>query len=153
MELPIELLQSGIQRGSILLSDTFEDIDHANFFAVMGIHEDRIAGFFFINSKIHPIIQSKPALFAMQYQIRKRDYQFLRYDSFLGANELYTRHVSTLAQSMKDGQTMIMGQLTEYDLESVLEACRTSDLFTVLFLAYQQMNTLKLINLAGNNLI
>ena len=29
MELPIELLRQGIHRGSILLSDSFEDIDHA----------------------------------------------------------------------------------------------------------------------------
>lgn len=31
MELPLSLLQMGIQRGSILLSDSFEDIDHAKF--------------------------------------------------------------------------------------------------------------------------
>lgn len=42
MELPLSLLQMGIQRGSILLSDSFEDIDHAKFFAVMGVWQDRI---------------------------------------------------------------------------------------------------------------
>lgn len=29
MELPIDLLRQGIRRGLILLSDSFEDIDHA----------------------------------------------------------------------------------------------------------------------------
>lgn len=130
MDLPLELLQSGIERGTILLSDSFEDIDHAKFFAVIGVYKDSIAGFFFINSRIHPIISSKPGLFAMQYQLRRKDYDFLRYDSFLCANVLQTRLVSNLAKSMKNGQTSIVGKLTEYDLNSVLEACRNCDLFS-----------------------
>ena len=130
MELPIQLLQQGVNRGSILISDSFEDIDHAKFFVVIGVYENRIAGFFFINSRIHPILESKPEHFAMQYQLRKRDYPLLRYDSFLGANELQTRNVSVLTKSMQDGQTSIAGFLTEEDLTAVLEACRESDLFS-----------------------
>lgn len=130
MELPIILLQQGIQRGSILLSDSFEDIDHAKFFAVIGVYEDCIAGFFFINSRIHPIIESKPEHFAMQYQLRKKDYHFLRYDSFLSANELQTRPISALVKSMQDGRTSIVGQLTDEDLIAVLDACRNCDLFS-----------------------
>ena len=130
MDLPLELLQSRIERGTILLSDSFEDIDHAKFFAIIGVYKDIIAGFFFINSRIHPIISSKPELFAMQYQLRRKDYDFLRYDSFLGANELQTRSVSSIAKSMKVGQTSIVGKLTEYDLNAVLNACRNCDLFS-----------------------
>jgi len=130
MELPVQLLQQGIRRGSILLSDSFEDIDHAKFFAIVGVYEDVIAGFFFINSRIHPIVQSKPTQFAMQYQLRKRDYDFLRYDSFLGADNLLTRSVADLVKSMKDGQTSIVGQLTDEDLTAVLDACRESKLFS-----------------------
>lgn len=130
MDLPLSLLQMGIRRGSILLSDSFEDIDHAKFFAVMGVWQDRIAGFFFINSRIHPILEAKPEQFAMQYLLRKSNYSFLRYDSFLSANELQTRPVSVLAQSMQDGQTSIVGQLTNEDLNCVLDACRSSNLFS-----------------------
>lgn len=130
MELPKELLRQGIKRGSVLLSDSFCGIDHAKFFAVVGVYDDYIAGFFFINSHIHPVIQSKPTHFAMQYQLRKKDYSFLRYDSFLGANELQTRPVSVLVKSMQDGQTSIVGQLTNEDLAAILNACRTSDLFS-----------------------
>lgn len=130
MELPQQLLQQGISRGSILLSDCFEDIDHAKFFAVMGVYEDRIAGFFFINSRIHPIIESKPESFAMQYLLRKKDYDFLRYDSFLGADELMTRPIANLVKSMQDGQTSIVGHLTDEDLTAVLQACRECELFT-----------------------
>ncbi len=130
MELPVELLQQGVRRGSILLSDSFEDIDHAKFFAVMGVYEDKIAGFFFINSRIHPIIQNKPEQFAMQYLLRKRDYDFLRYDSFLGANELLTRSVSDITKTIQNGQTSLVGQLTDEDLNTVLDACRQSKLFS-----------------------
>lgn len=130
MEMPADLLKQGITRGSILLSDSFEDIDHAKFFAVIGVYEDRIAGFFFINSRIHPIIQAKPQQFAMQYQLRRRDYDFLRYDSFLGANELLTRSVSDLVKTIQNGQTSIVGQLTDEDLAAVLDACRESNLFS-----------------------
>ena len=130
MDLPIQLLQHGIRRGSILLSDCFEDIDHAKFFAIVGIYKDSIAGFFFVNSRIHPVILSKPEQLAMQYLLRKHDYDFLRYDSFLGANELQTRPVSVLVESMKNGQSSIIGQLTDEDLTSVLEICRNSKLFT-----------------------
>lgn len=130
MDLPVQLLRQGIKRGSVLLSESFEDIDHTKFFAVMGVYEDRIAGFFFINSRIHPIVQRKPEQFAMQYQLRKKDYGFLRYDSFLGANELLTRSVSDLVKTMHDGQTSIVGQLTDEDLTAVLEACRESKLFS-----------------------
>ena len=129
MELPQILLQQGISRGSILLSDCFEDIDHAKFFAVIGVYEDKIAGFFFVNSRIHPILESKPEAFAMQYPLLKKDYDFLRYDSFLGADDLMTRPVATLVESMQCGQTSIVGQMTDKDLAAVLQACRDSDLF------------------------
>ena len=66
----------------------------------------------------------------MQFLLKKEDYDFLRYDSYLGANEIIVREVSILSQSMKDGQTQIVGHLLEKDLLPVLEACRNSDLFT-----------------------
>ncbi len=130
MELPEALLYNGIRRGTILLSDSYEYIDHAKFFAIIGVYEDKIAGFFFINSRIHPVIQSKPEQFAMQYQLRKKDYDFLRYDSFLCANNLITRPVTDLVKTMQKGETTIVGQLTDEDLEAVLAACRDSRLFS-----------------------
>ena len=130
MEIPPALLQFGIDRGTILLSDSFEDIDHAKFFVIIGINGDKIAGFFFINSRVHPIIMGKQEAFSLQYPLRKSDYSFLHYDSFLGANEVHTRSVSALSKSMEIGQTSIVGFLTEGDLNAVLEACRNSPLFS-----------------------
>lgn len=130
MDLPLELLNQTVERGTILLSDSFADIDHAKYFVIIGVFEDKIAGFFFINSRIHPIIFNKPAQLEMQFLLKKQDYDFLRYDSFLGANEILIRDVSVLSESIKDGQTQIIGQLLEKDLIQVIEACRNSDLFT-----------------------
>ena len=130
MDLPLTLLNQTFRRGTILLSESFTDIDHAKFFVIIGVFEDKIAGFFFINSRIHPIIFTKPAQLEMQFLLKKEDYDFLRYDSFLGANEILIRDISALSQSMKDGQTQIIEQLHENDLLQVLDACRNSDLFT-----------------------
>lgn len=66
----------------------------------------------------------------MQYLLRKNDYPFLRYDSFLGANELQTRLVNALAESMISGLTSIVRRLTNEDLTAVLDACRNCDLFS-----------------------
>lgn len=130
MELPEHILKQAVQRGSILLSDSFEDIDHAKFFAVMGIHKGKVAGFFFINSRIHPILEAKPEQLAMQYLLKKCDYAFLRYDSFLSANELLKRSVGEIVGSIRNKHTSIVGHLTESDLLAILEACRHSNLFS-----------------------
>ena len=53
MEIPVTAIADSIKRGDILLSE-FDGIDHRKFFVVMGVSEDKICGFFFINSNIHP---------------------------------------------------------------------------------------------------
>lgn len=130
MELPNSLIEGSIKRGDILHSTIFEEIDHGKFFAVIGISDGMVAGFFFINSRIHPTLQSKPEQFAMQYLLRKSDYDFLRYDSFLCATVLLKIPVSKLAESIVSRQTSLVSKLTDVDLNSVLEACRQSKLFS-----------------------
>lgn len=129
MELPTSLHEHFIRRGAILHSDIFEDIDHGKFFAVIGVSKDVVAGFFFINSRIHPAIQKRPAQFAMQYLLRHQDYDFLRYDSFLSATVIIKMPVARLAQTVAEGRTSYVGDLTSSDLEAILQACRESDLF------------------------
>lgn len=46
------------------------------------------------------------------------------------ARELQTRPVDALVDSMKNGQTSIVGQLTNEDLTAVLDASRNSNLFS-----------------------
>lgn len=129
MELPASFHERFIRRGAILHSDIFEDIDHGKFFAVIGVSGDVVAGFFFINSRIHPAIQKRPEQFAMQYLLRHHDYDFLRYDSFLSATVIIKLPVARLARTIAEGRTSYVGDLTTEDLESILRACRESNLF------------------------
>lgn len=45
MEIPDLLIESKIDRGVILHSTMFENIDHGKFFVVVGINADYVAGF------------------------------------------------------------------------------------------------------------
>ena len=49
MEIPVLAIANSIGRGDILLSE-FDGIDHRKFFVVMGVSEEKVCGFFFINS-------------------------------------------------------------------------------------------------------
>lgn len=88
MNIPASLYEQYIERGTILHSEIFEDINHGKFFAVMGVSEDMVSGFFFINSRIHPAILSRSEQLAMQYPLKREEYGFLSYDSFLCATAL-----------------------------------------------------------------
>lgn len=69
MEIPVTAIADSIKRGDILLSE-FDGIDHRKFFVVMGVSEDKICGFFFINSNIHPAIFNKQEQLNLQYPLR-----------------------------------------------------------------------------------
>lgn len=56
MDFPVDSIASQIKRGTILHSNMFENIGHGKFFVVIGVTEEYIAGFFFINSNVHKSI-------------------------------------------------------------------------------------------------
>ena len=130
MDLPINLIESRITRGAILHSEMFEEIDHGKFFVIVGISGDSVAGFFFINSNIHPSLYRKPEQLALQYPMRQADYPFLRYDSFLCATNIITRKRSDLAKSIQNGISQIIGTLKPEHTEEILDAVRNSRLFS-----------------------
>lgn len=129
MELPLELTENLIERGSILHSDIFADIDHGKFFVIIGVDKDFIAGFFFINSNINRAIWNKNEQLAMQYPLKRGDYDFLRYDSFLNATNIITRSRKELSESIREGRTSVIGHLKQEHLEDVLDMVRNSKLF------------------------
>lgn len=59
MELPSRLVGELVQRGQVLYSDIFERIDHPKFFVVIGITDTQVVGFFYINSEINRLINTK----------------------------------------------------------------------------------------------
>ena len=67
MEIPSTLIENQLRRGTILHSTMFENIDHGKFFAIVGINQDYVAGFFFINSRVNIHIEDKQEQLDMQY--------------------------------------------------------------------------------------
>ncbi|RHJ82338.1 hypothetical protein [Parabacteroides sp. AM08-6] len=130
MEFPLSGIEKTIQRGTILLSSIFEEIGHSKYFVVMGISEDCIAGFFFVNSNIHPSLFNKPDQLAMQYPLKHADYSFLKYDSFLCATNILTKSRKDLGLSISKKETIIIGDLQEQHLNEVLDMVRASKLFS-----------------------
>lgn len=124
-----DLAQLAIVRGAILLGH-FDDIDHQKFFVVIGENDDQLIGFFFINSNIHHSIKQKQALFEMQMPIKKSKYSFLKYDSWIGANKIITISKDKIASDIITKTTQIKGNLTEDDLSMLLDAIRSSKLFS-----------------------
>lgn len=130
MELPQKLTESVIRRGTILHSTLFDNIDHGKFFVVIGVSQNRVVGFFFINSNIHPALRNRPEQLAMQYPMRRKDYPFLRYDSFLCATGFIKRPLKDLAQSLADSTSKVVGTMRESHMEELLQSVRRSRLFT-----------------------
>lgn len=130
MELPKEIIERSICRGAILHSYRFEGIDHGKFFVVIGVDKDSIVGFFFINSNIHPMLENILEHFNLQYPLRKSDYSFLRYDSFLDAHQLKKISIVNITESIRKGNTTYIGNLTEDDTKNVMNMCRNSNVFT-----------------------
>lgn len=125
MEIPVSLIESSIDRGVILLSE-FDGIDHQKFFVVMGVSKDRVCGFFFINSNIHPAIFNKQEQLNLQYPLMRRDYGFLKYDSFLCASSVIERKLSDIADGIRKRTTAVIGKMKEEHVREVVEMVRAS---------------------------
>jgi hypothetical protein len=125
MDIPVTLVEGSISRGDILLSE-FDGIDHRKFFVVMGVSKDKVCGFFFINSNVHPAIFNKQEQLNLQYPMLHRDYEFLKYDSFLCASSVIERKLIDIAEGIKEGTTSIIGKMKDEHVSDVLEMVRTS---------------------------
>lgn len=125
MEIPVEAIADSIQRGDILLSE-FDGIDHRKFFVVMGISEDKVCGFFFINSNIHPAIFNKQEQLNMQYLLLQRDYEFLKYDSFLCASSVIERRLVDIFEGIRNKTTQVIGHMKEEHITDVIKMVRES---------------------------
>lgn len=129
MELPIELYEKEVRRGRIIHSYNFENIDHGKFFVIIGVTQDSIVGFFFINSNINKYIQDKPDMMAVQYPLLKRDYAFLKHDSFICATEIEEIKKSDILDGIKNRSVVFVDDLRQEHLDYVLTMVRESKLF------------------------
>ena len=125
MDIPVSAIADSIQRGDILLSE-FYGIDHQKFFVVMGISEDKVCGFFFINSNIHPAIFNKQEQLNLQYPLLHREYSFLKYDSFLCASSVIERKLSDISEGIQNRTTSVIGCMKAEHVNDVLQMVRAS---------------------------
>lgn len=116
---------NSIGRGDILLSE-FDGIDHRKFFVVMGVSEEKVCGFFFINSNIHPAIFNKQEQLNLQYPLLHRDYAFLKYDFFLCASSVIERSLVDITEGISNQTTMVIGRLRDEHINDVVEMVRAS---------------------------
>jgi len=123
------LAELAVVRGAVL-HGVFENIDHKKFFVIIGENNEQLIGFFFINSNIHQSLKNKPAQFEMQMSIKKSNYDFLNYDSFVCADKIKIISKSRIVSDIVNKKTEIKGSLTENDLEMLLNATRNSKLFS-----------------------
>lgn len=129
MEIPVTAVVDSIKRGDILLSE-FDGIDHRKFFVIMGVSEDMICGFFFINSNIHPAILNKQELLNLQYPLLHRDYEFLKYDSFLCASNVIERRVVDISTGILNRTTQVIGRMKEEHIQDILMMVRASNVIS-----------------------
>lgn len=125
MDIPVSLIEGSISRGDILLSE-FDGIDHRKFFVVMGVSEEKVCGFFFINSNIHPAIFNKQEQLNLQYPLLHRDYEFLKYDSFLCASSVIERRLQDITDGLRNRTTQILGRMKEGHIQDVVEMVKAS---------------------------
>lgn len=131
MQLPDKIIgDTIIQRGQILLSDIFESIDHEKIFLVIGVSEDEVTGFFYINSNINPLVNRKPEQVAMQYKILAKEYSFLSHDSYICATNVSRISKAELVESIQCGRTRIIDTLKQAHLDELLQRVRQSRLFS-----------------------
>ena len=83
-------------------------------------------GFFFINSNIHPAILNKQEQLNLQYPLLHRDYEFLKYDSFLCASSVIERKLSDITEGIKNRTTTVIGKMKEEHVTEVVEMVRAS---------------------------
>lgn len=130
MELPSELVKILVERGQILYSNIFANIDHPKFLVVVGVTEDEVAGFFYINSRINTNVNTKEEQLRLQFPISKDDYDFLSHDSYISATNVVTLPRDVIVRSMQSGQTLIKGKLLDNHMNDILNKVRSSRLFS-----------------------
>jgi hypothetical protein len=130
MELPSELVKILVERGQILYSNIFANIDHPKFFVVVGVTEEEVAGFFYINARINTNVNTKEEQLRLQFPISKDDYDFLSHDSYISATNVVTLPRDVIVRSMQSGQTLIKGKLLDNHMNDILNKVRSSKLFS-----------------------
>lgn len=100
------------------------------FFVIVGEDKNNYVGYFFINSNINNYVIRNEEMNNMQMPIKPEDYPFLTHLSFIGGHELSTLPKKVLITELSNGTTQLKGRMRKEDLDMLLEAAKTSTLFS-----------------------
>lgn len=130
MDLPVKVYETFVHRGSVLIKYHPENIDHPKMFVVMGVSEDSIVGFFFVNSKINSNVIKKSAQLELQYLIKAEEYDFLVHDSYICASSLKRASLSDIKQDFPINEVKHIGDLSSSDVNTLLDKLNASKLYS-----------------------
>lgn len=118
-----------IKRGDILHSYDIKGVGHGKFFVVLNIIDNRIVGFFFINSIVNRHIEDKPGILELQFILRPDKYCFLKHDSFINGSNIEELPLTIIEEQLDKGIATIVDCMKEDDMDMLMELCRKSRLF------------------------
>ncbi len=125
-----KLFQAGLTKGDIFLNK-FEAINHPKFFIVVGIAADKIfTCAVYINSEIHPALYRKQELLELQIPIKKVNYSFLKYDSFVCCSTPLYINSDNIFNWIKTGSCKVVDKLVSDDLTTITNTIVNSGLLS-----------------------
>lgn len=125
-----KLFQAGLTKGDIFLN-RFEGIDHPKFFIIAGIAADKIfTCAVYINSEIHPSLFRKQELLELQIPIKKANYPFLKYDSFICCSTTLYINSTNIFNWIENKSCKVIDKLTTNDLTTITNTIINSGLLT-----------------------
>lgn len=99
------------------------------FFVVMGIKDDKVIGYFFINSNINPCVSIDTEKVKLQLPVFPKDYPFLTHQSFIAGEVLSVLDKSVLENEIRNGRAKYKGKLKRQDLDLLLMIIFKSSLY------------------------
>lgn len=114
--------ESGLNKRGVTPKDG--QADRVKMFVVVGVDEDYIYGGLLINSNPNKGEQAKNCAFlSEQHLIRRVDYEFLRYDSFIDCTQIKEIKRSELWKCLSDQ----LGSLNSCDKDAIMEILSNTD--------------------------
>ncbi len=111
----------------VILHGPMEGVDHGKFYIIAGMSGDKCCVCsVIINSEINQFILKRPKLLNRQLEILKKDYQFLKYDSFINCAQPLKSSVTPF----KESSFTYKDTLSDQDLSNVIEQIKLSGTLT-----------------------
>lgn len=122
----LKLIRPSIKPGQFfLLRCNFTDPPKDKFLLLVSDNPKPL--FFMVNSKIHTYIKDREHLLGGQFQIEKKDYKFLSYDSFLNCTNPVHIDIENIEKQLLQDMGRIKDKITEIDRKLIWDIVKESE--------------------------